>query len=201
MSEGIFALAGAVVGALIAGLIPWAQSSIAVRTRRLQSARYLAIRVVCLLDRYVEDAVGIVLDDGLSYGQRDESGCLSPQKTLPKPIAYPNDVDWRSINHDLMYDLLSLPNQGEAANNAISAAGELAFPPDYEEYIEQRHTEYTSLSLRAVDLARKLRAAYSIPEPTHGEWNPIERIEEAQQRIDELKKKRANVDNLGEVVA
>lgn len=201
MSEGMIALAGAVVGAFIAGLIPWAQSFVARRSERLQAARYLAIRVVCALDRYVEDAVGIVFDDGLSCGQRDKDGCLSPQKTLPKPIAYPDDVDWRSIDHGLMYDLLSLPNQGEAANNAIAAAGDLAGPPDYEEYFEQRHSEYASLGLKAGDLARKLRAAYSIPDAPNSQWDPTERLEDAQQRLDALKAKRMSADPFGMVAA
>lgn len=87
-----------------------------------KNARYLAIRIVCVLDIYLEDCAEVVKDDGLSYGQRNVAGSLEPQVKEPGVPVYPEDVDWKSINHELMYRVLSLPSEVKAAERLISFA-------------------------------------------------------------------------------
>lgn len=43
-----------------------------------------------------------------------------------KPFS--DDLDWKSIDHALMYRLLSLPSEADIANRMIGAASEHAFP-------------------------------------------------------------------------
>ncbi|MBN9591923.1 MAG: hypothetical protein J0I02_06780, partial [Alphaproteobacteria bacterium] len=78
-SDAVFGLLGVLIGALLTtGKDIWAYF-----IGRRSSARYVAIRVVCVLDKYVEECAEVVLDDGLSYGSRDERGYLAPQVDLP----------------------------------------------------------------------------------------------------------------------
>lgn len=188
MLDAIFGLIGVLVGAGIA----WAQSWFAGRKTRLESARYLAIRVVCLLDMYVDKCTDVVCDDGLSFGQRNQDGYLEAQVPAPPPIEYPNDVDWRTIQHDLMYELLALPNRADAAINAISFAGNIAYPPDFDEYFEARRRHFTDLGLRSAALAARLRSAYKIPALAVGDWSPTERLNQERRALEELDARRAS---------
>lgn len=188
MLEAIFGLIGVVVGAVIAGMQSWLDA----RKTRLESARYLAIRVVCALDTYVDNCTSAVCDDGLSFGQRNKDGYLEPQVPTPAPIAYAADVDWRSIEHALMYELLSLPNRAEAANAAIDFSWEIASPPDFDEFFEERQRRYTELGLKAAALAAALRAQYEIPSLMFGEWNPVERLEREKRSLEALDRERAS---------
>src|SRR5207249_1392682 len=81
VSQAFFGLMGVVVGALLALLRDvWSD-----RRTRKRHARYLAIRVVCILDKYIENCAEVVLDNGLQEGQRDEQGCLQSQVRPPAP--------------------------------------------------------------------------------------------------------------------
>ena|SRR5438105_541963 len=85
VSQAFFGLTGVVVGALLTLLRDvWSD-----RRTRKRHARYLAIRVVCILDKYIENCAEVVLDDGLQEGQRDEQGCLQSQVRPPAPPSFP----------------------------------------------------------------------------------------------------------------
>jgi len=109
MNESLNTILAVVVGGVIATLVPWLRESINQRQIRQKDAQYLAVRVVVVLDKFVEECARAVADNGLSFGQRDQDGCLSPQVPVPKQVLLPDDVNWRSIDHDLAYDLLSIP--------------------------------------------------------------------------------------------
>lgn len=150
MSDAVSGLIGVVVGAIITGakdeLVRW-------RTRR-NHGEYLAIRVVSILDRYVEGCIEVVNDDGLAFGQRGPDGCLSPQASLPDFEVQSLDVDWKCISAKLMYGILSFPTLIYSANQHISAANDYAAgPPDYEEFFEERQYQYAVLGLKAAKLA------------------------------------------------
>lgn len=154
-----------------------------------KAARYLAIRIVCVLDRFIEDCVSVVNDDGLSYGQRTKEGYLEPQVKSPGPPLYPDDVDWKSIEHSLMYEMLSFPSDVEAGDNAISFAWDISHPPDYDEGFEERAFQYTQFGLKAYELAKKLREKYGIPPKGYVGWNPIVELQKDLEKIQARRKK------------
>ncbi|PCJ61612.1 MAG: hypothetical protein COA65_01275 [Rhodospirillaceae bacterium] len=186
MSEAVFGLLGVFIGALLT-LIKDAWSDMRMRARH---ARYLSVRIACILDRYVNECVEVVQDDG---GQQDQEGCLHPQISLPAPLIYPDDVDWKSIDCELMYVLLTLPGEAEAANRSIAfVCSEVAFPPDYEEVFEERQHQYARLGLAASDLAQRLRNVYNIPAQNPGGWNPSQYLRKKKDKIDQARANSAS---------
>ncbi len=89
MMEAIFGL----IGVLVGSIIPWLQNHWTNTEAAKKEARYLAIRVVCILDKFVEDCAEVVIDDGLSYGQRSSEGFLEPQVSTPGSLKFPEDID------------------------------------------------------------------------------------------------------------
>jgi hypothetical protein len=62
---------------------------------RRQAARYLAIRVVCTLDKYVYDCAMVASD----MGQENYQGVTESQVSAPPTPSYPSDLDWHSIDY------------------------------------------------------------------------------------------------------
>lgn len=170
--EAFFGLLGTLVGALISSIIPWLQSLYLTKKERTRNAKYLAIRVVSILERYSNDCARVVSDDGTVYGQPSEAdGSCQPQVKTPYPITYPEDIDWRSIDHSLMYDLLSLPNMAEFADRAIHALAEHSSPPDYSEVFEERHSQYATLGLQSLNLEERIRKQFGIKKANSTDWD------------------------------
>lgn len=167
MTEAIFGLMGVLLGSGIS----WFQSYWSTKKETNKSARYLAIRLVCILDKYVEDCTEVVKDDGLSCGQRTPDGSLAPQVETPTPPAYPDDIDWKSIDHELMYRLLSLPSEVENGNRMIKATLEIAGPPDFEEWFVERKFYYCQFGLTAYQLSDDLSSKYGIKKKTYHSWD------------------------------
>ena len=182
------ALFGGLLGAVIGSAFPWWMNKQSMKSK----ARYLAIRVVCLLDKYLEDCVSVVKDDGLCYGSRTEDGCLEPQVACPSTPNFPDDIDWKSINYDLMYEILSFPSDIEAADGVISHTWDhAAFPPDYEEGFEERALQYDKLGITAHKLAQTLRDQYKISPRNYDEWNPVSELKSELEKIQAQRKERA----------
>ena len=123
MSETIFlgliTAASGVLGVVVGAALPLLRDAWNNRRR----ARYLAIRIVCVLDEFLDECKNVVGDDGLSSGQRTADGCLEAQVSQPKGLPLPDDVDWRSIDHGLMYKILALPSRIERDNRFIAVEG------------------------------------------------------------------------------
>lgn len=148
-----------------------------------KAARYLAIRVVCVLDKFMEDCLAVVKDDGLSYGSPNKYGCLEPQIKSPGAPVFPDDVDWKSIDPELMYKILSLPSNVEAGDNAIAFSWDIAGPPDYDEYFDTRAFWYGCCGMTAYKLIQELSRKYGIPKKTYINWNPAEELEKELRAI------------------
>ena len=198
--EAVIGLVGVIVGASIT----WMQTWWTHKQEQEKSANYLAIRVVNTLRQYLYKCWLVAEDDGLSQGERDPDGCLVPQAKDPGPIHYPEDIDWKSIDSKLAYQLLTLPQMAESAERAI--AGSIEFgsgPPDYEEVFEERHLQYSMIGLKVLFLESELCKVYKIPkENSLEEWDPsaafqktIQSIENAQ--IERTESQRKMMDELG----
>ncbi|MCG8561920.1 MAG: hypothetical protein MI824_19150 [Hyphomicrobiales bacterium] len=138
-------------------------------------ARFLAIRVVCKLDPFVSECCLVVHDQGAP----DQQGEMYPLVGEPT-LSFPEDVDWKSVKPDLMYRILSFPNDIEIGQQYISfVAEEIAFPPDYEEFFRERTIEYGRLGLNALVLANEIRETYGIPQRVYGDRHPKDALEAA----------------------
>lgn len=169
MTEAIFGLVGVMVGSGIS----WLQSYWTSKKETDKNARYLAIRLVCILDKYMEDCANVVKDDGLREGQRSQDGCLFPQVKVPSIPDYPKDIDWKSIDHNLMFELLSFPSEIEDGNKIINAAEIFAVAPNYQEWFDERKFFYCQFGLMAYRLSKNLCEKYGIKMKKYNEWDPV----------------------------
>ncbi len=176
MSDGFAAFLGAVIGSGLLLFRDWIAA--AYNTRK--NAKYLAIRVVTILDRFVDECAQVSIDDGFLEGWNE---IAKTTVNDPSPVLFPDDLDWRSIEHQLAYNLLALDNKIHDAKQSISAAGEYASLPDYSEYYDERRLQYAVLGLEVAELARNLRDTHDLPRRSFGDWNPISKLTETRDGI------------------
>ena len=168
MEPAYIGLLGVFVGALLTLTKDWLFEW----RKQLKNAEFLSIHIVCMLDSYVSECVAVVHDDGLNLG-RDSAGYMSPQVALPKFEPQSVDVEWKSLPASLMYKILSFPNEAKESNAKIDAVYDfVATPPDYDEFFEERQSQYSILGLKAAELALELRKLGKIPENVSLDWNP-----------------------------
>jgi hypothetical protein len=181
-----------IVGVLIGSIIPWLQSSFRESRIKRNDADYLAIRIVTILEKYILSCIDVVYDDGTSQGQpAGNDGCYEHQIETPAHIAFPDDINWRSIDSKLMFKLLSLPNLAHEADRSISFSLEFAGPPDYSEFFEERQKKYAQIGLYALDVESELRKKYKIPNRNHEhDWSPKDVFEKRIKEIEGLEDKR-----------
>jgi hypothetical protein len=165
--------AGVLVGT---AFVPWIGSLVA----RKRSARYLAIRIVCILDNFTDDCSQIASVWDPEDSSKNLSRSLGP--------AYPEDLDWHSINPSLMYDLLSLPTAVERLNRYLSGAADLV--DDYSGYFDDRNYRYARLGIRANSMAERLRVQYKIHEFDPADWSPVHHLKEVVFDVEKTRKAR-----------
>lgn len=183
---GLISAASGLLGVVVGAVLPLLRD--AGNNRR--QARYLAIRIACLLDEFLDECTNVVGDDGLCSGQRNADDCLEAQVSQPKGLPLPDDVDWRSIDHGLMYKILALPSRIERDNRSIAVVAEHSFPPDYREYFEERQYRYACLGLDVASLIQTLQSTYGIPEQEPGEWDPVAYLVKEKVRIEKCREDR-----------
>lgn len=192
MKEVIIGGCIGIVGTVLGSIIPWVQSSAREKKKKRENANYLAAKVVIVLDKYVSSCVDVVSDDGTIMGRpTGRDGCYEPQEALPTHIIYPVDIDWKSIDPQLMYKLLNLPVLSYEADRSIKDAGEISSPPFYEEFFEERQKRYSELGLYTLQLDVEIRSKYKIPNKKQkDEWNPKKFFEDNLRRIEEIQRSR-----------
>ena len=176
------------IGVFVGFMLNVAKDLLLEGRRRSREAQFLAARVIPILDDFVDDCLSVVSDDGLCQGQRDNDGCLSPQVHAPELLTLPTDVNWRSIDHKLMLDLLALPSQLKTAHSVISAVSEYeAGPPDYEEFFAERKLQFGRLGERVAKLADKMRTDHSVWTETLNRENAAYRLNAAAVAAEKAK--------------
>ncbi|KWN75012.1 hypothetical protein WM23_26690 [Burkholderia ubonensis] len=186
----VFGLAGVIVGAVMA----FARELWFKRKQEQKDREYLAIRVTLQLERYVAGCTAVVADDGLYHGQPDENGAHQPQVEEPKFEPESLQVEWKSLPQDLMYEVLvEFPFWTERAKSRIDSEGDHAFPPEYEEWFEERQYQYADLGLKAAKLSEKLRMRIGLqsrPAPD-ADWDPLQFMAQRRAEIEARRAKRA----------
>ena len=168
MTEAIFGLIGVIIGSGIT----WLQTYLIKKRDEAKNARYLAIRCVCVLDKFVEDCMEVIKDDGLSFGERNKDGYLEPQVIAPGPPVFPNDVDWRSVDQEIMHKLISFPSEVEAGDRMIEFTKNIANPPNFEEWFLERKFYYCTFGNHAYNLSNELTNKYGIKKKVYNNWDP-----------------------------
>ena len=118
--EALIGIAGVIFGVIATGLKDWIASS--VTSKREQ--RYLATRVISLLEVFVDRCALVIRDNGTYHGQPDEDGYHRPKVQTPDfdPLAL--DVNWLSIDSELMHKILYLPNEIYFADSLLASVWE-----------------------------------------------------------------------------
>lgn len=181
ISVAMIGLAGVAIGALLTPTIEWLKAS---RVSR-KNAVYLSVRVVCILDQFIDKCSDVVSDNG----EEDQHGCYH-YSLLPDAPTFPNDLDWRSIDDKLMYEILSLPNRAEFAMSKISNFADAVGAP-YDELGEERQYEFAVLGLAANDIKKKICDAYDLPESKPTDWDVVAFLKDEKQKIEDRRKAHA----------
>jgi xanthosine utilization system XapX-like protein len=176
----ISAIAG-FLGVLVGtALIPWVRERIV----RRRAARYLAIRIACLLDTFVDDCSEVASDWG------EENKVVGSKASKLPTLIYPPDLDWHSINHPLMYEVLSLPTAVERQKRYMESAIEYADLPDHSSFFEERNLRYAQLGLRVNAISTRLREKYRIPEFEETGWTSVGHLKEVVFDIEKFQRAR-----------
>lgn len=186
MSDAWIGLIGVIVGAVITG----GKEAVESWLNRRRDAEYLAIRFVCMLDRFVEGCAAISYDDGTSQGQPAGREDVFEAQTIAPAYDVPSvEANWRSIPVSLMYDALGFPTLIEQASRRLSGVAEHA-EPDNSDWITARQIEYAKLGQEAAQIAKRFRQEYNIADPQYKDWNPIAAINENLERLEEEREER-----------
>lgn len=183
MEKLVIGVVGVIVGSLL-GLLRdiWGE-----RRSSKKRASYLAVRVVGILERFIDGCVLVVGDDGYE----DEQGCSTPMQSCPNIEFDSLDVDWQSLPFDLMYQIINFPSHVEEADGLIDSVVEhVAGPPDYDEFFEERAFQFSKLGLLANTLSSELRKKYGMPQREYEFWDPIEFLTQKKAKIQDTRSQR-----------
>jgi len=187
----IYALFGIVLGSVLSAIFGVARELYSERRSKKKEAEYLAIRMVCILESFMEGCASVVGDDGTWHGQTDPDGYSSLQVTPPELDVNLSDVNWKSLPPDLMYEILYFPNLVKDADSFIESTFEhVASPPDFSEGFEEKQYQYSQLGIMASELTTKLRKKYKIPKKHIPSWDIIEYMISERDKIKQLRLKR-----------
>ena len=170
MTDAWVGFAGAIIGVLVGAGITIYQDIRKEKRVRREDAQYLAIRVSCMLDRFVKGCLDVAYDDGTSEGlPAGKDGAYEPQIREPEFPINTIDGNWKSIRSDLMYQLLGFPSRIEHADHLVGVVAFNEDDPGNAGWVAERQFQYATLGLEAVDLAIALRRDYSIPTQAGGD--------------------------------
>jgi hypothetical protein len=187
MQNGIEVAAIGLVGVVVGAVITTAKEWWFQHRKNKKEAEYLAIRVVCMLDTYVVGCAAVVQDGGVYENPNIPSVLGNNHVQVPVPEFDPEvaKVEWKTLPADLMYEILSLPIEIEAADRSINDAKEyVAMPPDFDEFFEERQYQYAQLGIKASNLAAKLREFANLPRKSCAKWDPVEYMEKEKLKIE-----------------
>lgn len=188
----IFGLLGVVIGSVLSAVFAVARELYSEYRSKEKEAEYLAIRMVCLFETFMEGCASVVCDDGLCHGQTDEDGYSRVQVQAPQLDVQLSDVNWKSLPPELMYEILYFPNLVMDAESFISSTFDYAAsPPDFSEGFEERQYQYSQLGIKASELTTKLRAKYKIPKKHISSWDIVDYMISEKNKIEQLRSRRA----------
>jgi hypothetical protein len=182
---------GNIVGGVVIGWLLAQLADIWKRRRdRTADAAYLGATVLIELERLIHGCASVAGDEGTAEGHpagrtKDGEDYYLEQTQAPALTWEAVKVEWKSIDPNLMYSILSLPLEIDEAKQYLADLHDYdGFP--YDTYIAQRQLRFAEIGVMVVELAGKLRLATGVPRRPEKEWNPdaflIERLQALRQR-------------------
>lgn len=179
----VTAVAG-LVGVVIGGTMTNLQKWIEYRVTKGSSARYFAARMITTLDHFIAECLVIAED----HGTAEPDGNISV-KLLPKLELEKLDIDWKSVNSEVVYLALQIPNEYAAAVRAINAGYDRDAPPYHD--FEERQFRFAHLGLIAYGLINyELIKIGNLKLQGKGRDELAERLEEIYRDISEQRQER-----------
>lgn len=178
------------LGVMLGSVITVSKDFVAYIFERKRNGRYAAVRIISVLDEYVQECVAVVSDDGTSEGRiEDDVEYLDPRVECPGPPIYSSDIDWKSVSFKLMYRTLTLPNTARETDRYIRGSAELSCSPDYEELFEARQEGYARLGLEALAIVKEYRKEFNLRAMPTKDWYPNWDAQKfLQDKLDKIEK-------------
>lgn len=180
-------------GAGVGGLFTVGYHFWILKNQKRQDAYYATIRIVCVLDSYVDACAKVVNDDGTYHGQpAGKDGVYEAQVCIPDKPVFSADINWKSLDAKLAYRILNLSSTIERINSYIAAQAEEAFSFDGSE-LSARRDGYLQIGLAVIDLVKDLRKTFRLParnvETSGSNWDVEAFFKEKLKKFYEMKNK------------
>lgn len=161
-------ISGAFIGA---GLV-WISDYIKAKYNKSKQAHYLAVRLIPILEQFLDGCYDVAVDDGTCQGRpASGDGVYIPQAKEPT-LELPNDVDWKSIKKDLVEVIMKLPVELYTINKNINVLEEFA-EPDHSDLMFSRQINFAKYSLKVDKVISQLKTILGQKPIEYNEyWNP-----------------------------
>ena len=143
------------ISAVASSILSWVGDLVRSVSRSKRDRTYLCMRIASILDAYAIKCAELIDASEAHYGQTR----IPPNLNLPEPPAYPEDVEWRSLNQETAYQLMSFLNEYEARAAGARYAEQFEGNPfDFEDAAR-------STGKKAYELANVLRSVANLTVP------------------------------------
>ncbi|RZA14215.1 MAG: hypothetical protein EOP10_28405 [Proteobacteria bacterium] len=173
----------ALVGASAAFLFGGVRDSVLAWRFKKREAYYLTVVVIAELEQFVQGCYNVSHDDGTAYGQpAGQGGQFASQSTEPTFQPLDLDLEWKTLDLDLMRRCIDIPRQQTKIDRRVTWA--LDDGDWTTEAFLQRRLGYAELGLSTLDLISALRTKAGIPKDDHrpGDWSVRVGLIDQQER-------------------
>jgi hypothetical protein len=128
------------------------------RSRRTDSAAYLALRIAVLLEAFASECCDFYFSNANAQHSPDEQ-YPAWRTELPMLPQFPDDTEaWRAMDRSLVARCLNFPNRVRASQNAIASAIEYT-ESDLEYVLDE---QVSARGVEAWEIASSLRGTYKL---------------------------------------
>lgn len=120
---------------------------------------FVTTELIFILEDYAEGCARVATDSG----EDNPQGEREPVSAYPELDLSDADGDWRTLPALLMYRIRELPVMQKESIRAVQEVGEYDHAPYYTDTFRERKYQFTRLGLKAIFLAKRLRALVGLP--------------------------------------
>ena len=152
MSEEITGGALAIAGVIIGGILSHINDYINKKRDKSERARHLAVRIIIYLEELIHECANCIFEEKLDSDDGPYRSFNTP--TVPELP----DVDWNSIDENLAFSILSIPNKAKFAKSSVYDLWQVA---DSDAAIEERDFHFIQMSIEAISIIEDLAQKYN----------------------------------------